>query len=96
MGAHQEAADWFIQIVTDFGAAGVGDKVVGEYAKAEFEAARTTLKDPKTKDKILTLVGVCYKQKGPAWVKKHLKGMSKEMEGPANAMFEKVSLLPSI
>jgi hypothetical protein len=89
-GAHQECADWMHQLVKDFGVGGVGEKLVGQYCCDEFEKARTQLKDPKTKDKMVALAGLAYSQKGPAFEKKFLKGMSKEMAGPAAAEFEKV------
>jgi len=89
-GAHQECADWMHQLVKDFGVGGVGEKLVGQYCCDEFEKARTQLKDPKTKDKMVVLAGLAYSQKGPTFEKKHLKSMSKEMSGPATAEFEKV------
>ena len=90
IGNHQEAADWFLDIVREYGTAGLGDKLVADYAMKEFEAARTTLKCPKTKEKMVSLLGECYKRNGPAWSKKYLKNMSKDLEGPANAEFKKV------
>jgi uncharacterized membrane protein YgcG len=90
IGNHQEAADWFLDIVKEFGTAGLGDKLVADYAMKEFEAAKTTLKCPKTKEKMVTLLGECYKRNGPTWSKKYLKNMSKDLEGPANAEFKKV------
>jgi len=63
---------------------------VHRYAKEEYDAAKGALKDPKTKDRTVKLLAVCFSQKGPTWVKKKLKGMTKDLEQATTTEFAKV------
>ena len=71
-------------------------QVISEFGCVEFEKARVELKDVKTKTACVELLGECYKQKGPAFVKKWLKAMTKDLQTAADAQFAKVGFDPAL
>jgi hypothetical protein len=94
VGAHQEGVPWVVEAVKDFGSGAVGEKDVAAFCLQELEGVGK--KDVKTKTALFAVLCECFKQKGPVFVKKHLKAFDAVTLKALEAEFQKVGFDPAL